>query len=87
MTELFGIPAATLLERGGWGVVAVVVLMIITGTLVPGRTHTRELAREIKRGDDLKDALDKSTAAHEIESQQLAEILSFVRTAVRRGGD
>lgn len=84
MPELFGIPAATLFERGGWGVVLLLVLMVMTGRLIPVKTHDRELARETKRGDDFKDALAAAQSAHQMESQQLGEILSFVRT--NRGG-
>jgi hypothetical protein len=86
MTELAGLPVAMLIERGGWGVVLLFVLMGAVGWIIPLRTHTRELNREIKRGDDLKEALDNAQRAHEIESQQMAEILSFVRTASRNGG-
>lgn len=85
--ELFGLPVAALLERGGWGVVLLFVLLVVFGRLVPLRTHVRELAREIKRGDDLKSALDAALQTSEIESAQLNEILSFVRTSRTRTRD
>ncbi len=86
MTELFGIPVSVLLENSGWPAFFLACLLVMFGRLVPATTHKRELEREIKRGDDLKEALDATIAAHAVEAHQLAEVLSFVRVARAAAG-
>jgi hypothetical protein len=86
VNELLGIPVGVLVENSGWPAFFLTCLLVVFGRLVPATTHKRELAREIKRGDDLKEALDATIAAHLVEAHQLAEVLSFVRVARAAAG-
>lgn len=77
--ELLGIPAATIVQ-GGLGTVGVLsILLILTGRLIPIRTHEREMAREQARGDDWHAAWQATEQRADETQEQLSEILAFVR--------
>ncbi|MGW5711534.1 hypothetical protein ACWF8U_00635 [Streptomyces olivaceus] len=76
MSELFGI---NIVDGGSVALLAVVVLMVLTGRLVPRRTY-----------DDLKEERDTWRAAHatseearRLERDQTRELLELSRTADR----
>jgi hypothetical protein len=77
--ELLGIPAATLVQGGlgSFGILAI--LLILTGRLIPIRTHEREMAREQQRGDDWHAAWQATEQRADEQQGQLAEILMAVR--------
>lgn len=77
--ELLGIPATTIVQ-GGLGTVGLLaILAILTGRLIPLRSHEREMAREQKRGDDWHAAWQATDQRADEVQGQLTEILSFVR--------
>jgi hypothetical protein len=77
--ELLGIPATTIVQGGLGAVGLLAVLAILTGRLIPLRTHEREMAREQKRGDDWHAAWQATEQRADESQGQLAEILTFVR--------
>lgn len=78
--ELLGIPAATIVQ-GGLGTFGLLaILAILTGRLIPIRTHEREMAREQQRGDDWHAAWQATEQRADEHQEQLTEILMFVRT-------
>jgi hypothetical protein len=67
-----------------------VVLMILTGNLIPRKTHERELNREITRGDEFKALADKALDAHAelVESTRItADALKAIPKAENLGDD
>lgn len=77
--ELLGIPPAVIIQ-GGLGAVGVLsILLILTGRLIPIRTHEREMAREQQRGDDWHAAWQATEQRADETQEQLNEILMFVR--------
>lgn len=77
--DLFGIPAGTIVQ-GGLGTIGLLsILLILTGRLIPVRTHEREMAREQKRGDDWHAAWEATEQRAEERDGQLGEILAIVR--------
>lgn len=72
-----------ILSGGPWAaavsVVSLVLLSLIRGWLVPGRTVEREQAALKQRGDDWRDAYQAEVARGEVRDAQMAEILQFVR--------
>lgn len=67
-----------LVQGGAWGLVALIVLMVLRGTLVPRRTY-----------DDMREERDTWRAAHQVseearhEAQEHAnELLELSRTAI-----
>lgn len=77
--ELLGIPAATIVQGGLGSFGLLSMLLILTGRLIPIRTHDREVARADKRGDDWHAAYQAEAARADEFSGQLGEILSAVR--------
>lgn len=77
--ELLGIPATTIVQ-GGLGTFGLLsMLLILTGRLIPIRTHDREMSAEAKRGDDWRAAYQAESARADEVSGQLAQILSAVQ--------
>lgn len=76
-------PELLLLRGGPWAaavaVVSLVVVSLVRGWLVPGRTVEREQAALKQRGDDWRDAYHAEVARGEVRDAQMAEILAFVR--------
>lgn len=72
-----------ILTGGPWAaavsVISLVLLSLIRGWLVPGRTVEREQAALKERGDDWRDAYHAIRARSEIQDAQMAEILAFIR--------
>jgi hypothetical protein len=58
-----------------------VVVLILTGGLVPGRTHKRELLREVQRADEWKAAHGVSEQARSKAMDQNSTLLASVRIA------
>lgn len=77
--EVLGIPGATLVQGGLGGLGLLAILLVLTGRLIPLRTHEREMAREQKRGDDWHSAWESTEARAEERDGQLGEILAIVR--------
>jgi signal transduction histidine kinase len=63
-----------------WGLVGIVVLLVLFGLLVPVRTHNRELAAAIQRGDEWKRAAEVQDARNDAQAGQIAELLELART-------
>lgn len=76
-------PEIALLQGGPWAavvsVISLVVVSLVRGWLVPGRTVEREQAALKQRGDDWRDAYLAEVARGEVRDAQMAEILQFVR--------
>lgn len=72
-----------LLTGGPWAaavsVISLVLLSLLRGWLVPGRTVEREQAALKARGDDWRDAYLAEVARGEVRDAQMNEILQFVR--------
>lgn len=89
--ELLGIPAATIVQ-GGLGTFGVLcLLMILTGNLIPLKTHEREmtradgeLTRSDKRAADLWAALQAEGQRADEFGSQLGEVLSILRQRAGR---
>lgn len=71
------VPWAT--QGGAVGLLGATAWMLFTGRLVPKKIHDQAIAAERQRGDDWRDAYRAESARTEIQDQQLAEILTFVR--------
>lgn len=65
---------------GQWGIVGAVVMLVLFGLLVPVRTHNRELAAAIQRGDEWKRAAEAQDARNDAQAAQIAELLELART-------
>lgn len=77
-------PELPLVQAGGpWAaavsVISLVLLSLLRGWLVPGRTVEREQAALKARGDDWRDAYHAEVARGEVRDAQMNEILQFVR--------
>jgi len=77
-------PELPLIAAGGpWAaavsVISLVLLSLLRGWLVPGRTVEREQAALKQRGDDWRDAYLAEVARGEIRDAQMTEVLQFVR--------
>lgn len=68
-------------EVGFGGIVVVVIVLIITGRLVPLPTHKRELARETERGNEWKAAHELSEQGRRAALEQNGALLAGVRIA------
>lgn len=72
-----------ILSGGPWAaavsVISLVLLSLIRGWLIPGRTVEREQAALNRRGDDWRDAYQAEVARGEVRDAQMNEILQFVR--------
>jgi hypothetical protein len=82
-------PEIPLIVAGGpWAaVVAVVTLVVVSlvrGWLVPGRTVEREQAHLVQRGDDWRDAYRAEVSRAEVRDAQMQEILTFIRRSYPR---
>lgn len=77
-----------LLAGGPWAaavsVISLVLLSLIRGWLVPGRTVEREQASLKQRGDDWRDAYLAEVSRGEVRDAQMNEILQFVRRSYQR---
>lgn len=67
--------------------VAGIIILIITGRLIPWWTHKRELAAANKRGDDWEAAFTRSEEARSVLQQQNSSLLAGVRIADAFYGD
>jgi hypothetical protein len=76
---------AAIVVAGPWAasasLAALVVVSLIRGWLVPGRTVEREQAILERRVIDWKEAHRLSEQAREVQARQLDEIMDGVRTA------
>jgi hypothetical protein len=76
---------AAIVAAGPWAacasLAALVVVSLIRGWLVPGRTVEREQAILERRVTDWKEAHRLSEQAREVQARQLDEIMDGVRTA------
>lgn len=72
-----------ILAGGPWAaavsVVSLVLVSLIRGWLIPGRTVEREQEQLRVRGDDWRDAYLAEVARGEVRDAQMNEILQFVR--------
>jgi hypothetical protein len=68
-------------DVGAIAILTGVVVMIFTGTLVPGRTHKRELAAANKATDEWKEAHRLSEEARAVALDQNSKLLAGVRIA------
>lgn len=77
-----------ILAGGPWAaavsVISLVLLSLIRGWLVPGRTVEREQAQLVARGDDWRDAYRAEVARAEVRDAQMQEILTFIRRSYPR---
>lgn len=77
-----------ILAGGPWAaavsVISLVLLSLIRGWLVPGRTVEREQAQLVTRGDDWRDAYRAEVARAEVRDAQMQEILTFIRRSYPR---
>lgn len=78
-----GLPSAALAAGGPWALVvslvSLVVVSLLRGWLVPGKTVEREQQQLVTRAEDWKQAHALSEQAREIQARQLDEILDVVR--------
>ncbi|WP_045562971.1 hypothetical protein [Streptomyces sp. FxanaA7] len=72
MTEVFGINP---LDAGAAALLTLVVLLILTGRLIPRRTHEDVLADR----DNWRSAYLESEAARRLEHEQTGELLEMAR--------
>lgn len=76
-----------ILAGGPWAavvaVVSLVVVSLVRGWLIPGRTVEREQEQMKQRGDDWRDAYLAEVARGEVRDAQMNEILQFVRRSYR----
>jgi hypothetical protein len=72
---------STYSDVGFGSIVVAVVVLIITGRLVPITTHRRELDRERSRGDEWKDAHSLSEQGRKSALEQNGALLAGVRIA------
>lgn len=72
-----------ILAGGPWAavvaVVSLVVVSLVRGWLIPGRTVEREQEQLKQRGDDWRDAYHAEVARGEVRDAQMNEVLQFVR--------
>lgn len=87
-----GIPLS-IADLSGWGVVALLVVMLLTGKGIATR---REVEAEKTRADTWQDAWSAERARNDIAFEQLGELLEASRTSAKildvlhaaaRGGD
>ena len=72
------LPWGTLLAGGGpWAIIALAVISIIRGWLVPSATVTLLM----QRADEWRMAWEKSEEARRVQAEQVAQLLEFARTA------
>ena len=74
-------------DIGATGIVAAVVLLIISGRLIPAWTHKRELAAANARADEWKEAHRTSEQARLAAQEQNSTLLAGVRIADKFYGD
>lgn len=72
MSEVFGINPG---DAGAVALLTLVVLLILTGRLVPRRTHEDALTDR----DNWREAFLKSEAARQMEHEQTGELLEMAR--------
>lgn len=84
---------STVRDIGAVAIVALVVLMILTGRLVPKATHERELAASNKRGDEWKQTAKVYESANAVQAEQISKFADagltnaeFYGTVMRDGG-
>lgn len=77
---LEGFDAALLAKVSAPSLVALVVLMILLGRLIPSRTLDREIEAERRRADDYKAAWEASDARGDAQAEQIAELVELART-------
>lgn len=63
------------------GLLTLVILLILTGRLVPLGTHTREIAAANRRADDYKAAGEADRARADKLADSLSEMLPYMKTA------
>lgn len=81
-------------DIGAVAIVTLVVLMLLTGRLIPRLTHEREIAAANKRGDEWKETALKGRELIEQQSAQLTKFADasktpaeFFGTVMRAGGE
>lgn len=86
---LEGLPASLLANAGAVGVLAVAVLGVLRGWLVPGRSldamldlHKERLAEEKARGDEWRDAARVASSRADELQKQAEKLLEVVNTTV-----
>lgn len=71
------LPWAALLGTGGpWALVALAIVSVLSGRLVPSST----VQMLLKRGDDYKAAWEASEEARKVQAEQLAQLREVGRT-------
>lgn len=77
-----------ILSGGPWAaavtVISMVLVSLLRGWLVPGRTVEREQSALKQRGDDWRDAYHAEVARGEVRDAQMNEILQFIRRSYPR---
>ena len=71
-------------QLGAVGILAFVVVLIVTGRLIPLSTHRREVAAADQRAADWKESWQLERAAREIQAQKDDEILMLLRSLTAR---
>lgn len=72
------LPWGALLTGGGpWAIVALAVISVIRGWLVPSSTVTLLM----QRAEEWRAAWEKSEEARRVQAEQVAQLLEFARTA------
>jgi hypothetical protein len=74
-----GLSLALLGQISPWGLVAAFVWLVMTGRLVPRATLQRERELLQQRAEDWKTAHDMRAKTHEVQTEQLREILATVK--------
>lgn len=72
------VPWAQILTGGGpWALIALTVVSVIRGWLVPSATVTLLMAR----AEEWRSAWEKSEEARRVQAEQVSQLLEFARTA------
>lgn len=85
--EMWGIPGSVVVQGGAVGLLAMVVVAVLVGRLVPRKVldDTRadrdsRLADEKARGDEWRAAALAQDERNDVQGQQLAQLLDATRT-------
>jgi hypothetical protein len=85
--DLLGIPGTVLIQGGAVAVLTLVVLLIVTGRLVPRRyladlraDRDARLAEEKTRGDEWRAAATAQDARNDVLTRQVEQLLETART-------
>jgi hypothetical protein len=86
---LTGVPASLLANAGAVGILAIAVLGVLRGWLVPGKSldklltlHAERLAQEKERGDEWKEVARLATQRADERDKQTERLLDVINSTV-----